>query len=253
MIGKLLSFDFILAIVIIVLIMKTNFKHKKVIFYLWCLLYINSIVLYLRIILWFTMLKLGYDRDIETKKLCNFIIKQNNLKIIDNFDTKLPKIKTIFVVNYPHCELEYLIMRMLPIDVCGVATDSTVGNLMKLSGNEDKFIMIKLHKQSNYNLLKQEIKEKIKTMSIWAYAENILKRYDPSRIALPIRTGLFAISNELNIPITPVYVSRIQHNCGRIVGNFIVIKLGETHVVKNIKETKNYVTKFFQENHKKYY
>ena len=34
MIGKLLSFDFILAIVIIVLIMKTNFKHKKVIFYL---------------------------------------------------------------------------------------------------------------------------------------------------------------------------------------------------------------------------
>ena len=51
-------------------------------------------------------------------------------------------------------------MRILPVDVCSIATSSWVGNMVKLSGNNDKFIMMRFEKKEKLRQTKRRYKSK---------------------------------------------------------------------------------------------
>ena len=240
--------DIILSILIVYIVINLKFfngKFKEIFLLTWTVIYFKSLFILFTIIVWALKINLGFDRDIEGKKITKTLLIENL-----NFENNFPKCKTIFVVNYPWNEMEYLAMRILPVDVCSIATSSWVGNLVKLSGNKDKFIMIDLKKGKNYDKLKDAISEKIKTMSLWCYVENCHSRITKTKLGLPLRSGIFNIAQNLNIPITPVYVSHLTFKNGILTNENFKIQLGKTHLISSLKQSIRYTTKFFQ-HHKK--
>lgn len=231
--------------ILYVILSNRHIPHKlKYIILIAVFLFFNKIIIIMTNLLsWIVKVNLGYCRDIETKKLAKTILMENlNFKQIGKF----PSIPTIYVANYPNTMLEYLAMRLIPGDVCGVAFNSMVGRLIRFSGKEDKFMIIK--KGNSFETLKEKIKEKINTMSVFAYVENVHAKYSKEYdvpIGLPLRTGIIKIAKQLNIPITPIFVSRIKYDKANITTKDFKIAVGETSHVDDVKKTLHKIKKFF--------
>ena len=71
-------------------------------------------------------------------------------------------------------------------------------------------------KDSNYDDIKEQIREHIKTKSIFVYPEMVKKRTDIYELC-EFRTGIFNIAKELNIPVVPVVIDHIKYGIGGII------------------------------------
>ena len=240
-----------LFIIIIVKSTKIPVNIRFLFFLVTYIVFISCIRNMSAIFSWLMLGNMGIDRNVISQNLANILLKQN-INFHNNFEIIPNNIKKIYLVNYPSNEIEYLAMRLLPETVCGIAATSFTGKLIKLSGSPDNYILFPLHSGNTYNYLKRKIKNTIPNKSIWGYIENVKKRITSKRTALPLRTGLISIAKELNIPITPIYVSCVKHQFGMITSKNFRMIADETRYVTNLNTTIKELKKFFNSCKQKY-
>lgn len=242
--------EFIITISVIVFVMFKKFpdkKHRLLLLTLLLFVYRDSFYICMQVLVWLSKILTNGDcRNTSTKFLTNNILVRKT-DFINNFENKIPNKNTIYVANYPWNEIEYLAQRLIPGNVCGVAFDSFVGRLIRLTGSEEDFIVLPYKKGSTYELLRDKIKSKIKTMSIFGYVENCHLRLTNNEIGLPLRSGLFEIAKELNITITPIFISHQEYKYGKISDRKTFrMEVGETYTVDDPVMIRRKVTSFLR-------
>ena len=180
----------------------------------------------------------------------------NNFFYFSHNFSKLPKENTIILANHPHNLLDYVAFKMLPMKVAIVA--GGLHFLVSWTCNKDECILYNLYKKKNFDEIKEKIKEKIKEMPILMFVENHHKipfNNNGRRIA-KLRTGIFHIAHELNIPITPMVIDRIDSSFGIIHQQPFRMLIGPTFIVEDpdLVRRKTYrfmkTTKQFMESYK---
>ena len=152
----------------------------------------------------------------------------------------LPLCPTIIVSNYCYDRLENIFCIVIPKDIAIV-----MGRLMITAGKLDRIvqncIVIKKHQ---YQMIKEEIfRYNRKGVSSFAYITDC--HHKSGLYTNPVRTGMFRIAKELNIPITPIAFDYIQSYYGIIPYQNYEIKVGDTFSVSDIEIDTRMVQKFF--------
>ena len=183
-------------------------------------------------------------REVVKKIYSPTLIIKTNFK-------KLPDKPTIFVSNYCNDRMENLSCILIPKDIAILMRD-TITNITKLHKLVKWPIFTK--EKNNYQNTKNEIISHVNDgRSIFAYiTKNPL---DIPNVIHTVRTGLFSIAKELNIPITLVAIDFIDRKFNNIQKQNFHIEIGETFYVDNIKQavykTRKYynktLTKFIQQ------
>jgi hypothetical protein len=190
-----------------------------------------------------------YDVKINNKLYRQFtydIFSEMNIKIHHNFDA-LPKNPSILLLNYPNCDFEYFINGILPIDVYYLVSKKAKP-LMNLAEIKDKnIIYVKHNKEFDYVL--SETEKKIKDRHILCYIESHKKSVSGLG---RIKKGMFSIAKKLNIPITPIYIDKINHFYGITKKQTFYVKVGKTQLVNNVFCSKNNVKNFFKNSLKEF-
>ena len=248
------NFSFLCLLFLVILCLKINFKVKS--FMLACLfLYFkNTYFIVGKTIM--EVYNLAYVDSIENRindsKLREVVKKiySPTLIIKTNFK-KLPDKPTIFVSNYCNDRMENLSCILIPKDIAILMRD-TITNITKLHKLVKWPIFTK--EKNNYQNTKNEIISHVNDgRSIFAYiTKNPL---DIPNVIHTVRTGLFSIAKELNIPITVVAIDFIDRKFNNIQKQNFHIEIGETFYVDNIKQavykTRKYynktLTKFIQQ------
>ena len=248
------NFSFLCLLFLVILCLKINFKVKS--FMLACLfLYFkNTYFIVGKTIM--EVYNLAYVDSIENRindsKLREVVKKiySPTLIIKTNFK-KLPDKPTIFVSNYCNDRMENLSCILIPKDIAILMRD-TITNITKLHKLVKWPIFTK--EKNNYQNTKNEIISHVNDgRSIFAYiTKNPL---DIPNVIHTVRTGLFSIAKELNIPITLVAIDFIDRKFNNIQKQNFHIEIGETFYVDNIKQavykTRKYynktLTKFIQQ------
>lgn len=149
---------------------------------------------------------------------------------------KLPSHHTIFLVNYPITIMEYSAPVLLPKKICFL-TSKRAKKFMDLVYEEEDYLLFDDSKGKNYELLRDNIREKIKDRSIYVYVEDIKSRYYDYDIGR-MRKGMFHIAKEIGVTITPLAVDSLKLN------KKFEIRVGETQLVINPVESMKRVRSF---------
>jgi len=175
------------------------------------------------------------------EKIYNFY---NNIgiRIISNFD-KLPNHPTLLIANYCRDRIEHPLCILFPRKYCLLAGENFKNiNLHNIS---NKIIYVK-NKKNSYEYVKKEIKIAIEEGNdIFLYINSSNQSYFD--YINKLRTGIFKIALEYQIPITPVTFGFIDTYFGTIPSQNLNIKVGDTFKIKSVYEGKYKVRKFFNE------
>jgi len=240
----------ILIIIILLLIfIRMNVKIKVCIISIIIYLYRNNFFLTTNTFI--SIVKEGYINKLENRN-DNEILKKivynmysKNLRLKTDF-SKLPNIPTIFVCNYCNDRLENLACILIPKNIVILMRD-TLKKISKLH----KLVKwaIYINEKNSYDNTKKEIIEHIKEgRSIFSYVTKT-PRLGPIHIQ-NMRTGMFKIAKELNIPVTQITIDYIDTNFGIINDQNFHIVIGDTFYVddprKSAYETKIYFKKMMR-------
>ena len=222
----------IIFILIIIITPKLSIHQKILLWGLFLVIYSKSISILYNIT---SVIILG-NLPVKKKIINNIIISmfKNSFQFSHNFH-KLPKQNTIFVANHPHNLVDYTAFKMLPMKVAIVA--GGLHFLVNWSCEKGDYIFYNNNKNKNFNELKTKIQDKIKTMPILIFVENykMLHLTDKGRKVAKLRTGIFSIAKELNIPITPLVIDRIHESWGRVTQQPFRMIVGDTFNVTDPK------------------
>ena len=117
-------------------------------------------------------------------------------------------------------------------------------DILNMSTDERKSITKLM--EDNYETTKQEILHNIKSgRHVFAYVSKPPK-LRPDYIS-SVRTGLFSIAKQLNIPITLVCIDYIDTYFGAITKQNFRIRIGDTFMVDDVSSNVFKVKKFFKE------
>jgi len=238
---------FIILIILLVITKKLKIYQIITIWGIFIILYINTIKA-LKLVIY--VIASGVIS--KNKKHLSIMIQntyRNIFHFTDNFHM-LPHGNTIIVANHPHNPIDYMAYKMLPKKVAIVA--GGLHSLVNWTNNEDEHIFYNLYKSKNTKELKYKIKQKIKEMSILVFIENhklIPLNYDGRKIA-KLRTGIFHIAKELDIPITPLVIDRIHQSYGSIHQQPFRMVVGETFSVVDTKLSVSHTYKFMSDQKK---
>ena len=236
----------LISIILFIIMIRMNIKIKLVIISLIMLLYKNNFFLTTNTFI--SILKEGYINKLENRK-DNFVLQKivynmysKNLRLKTDF-SKNPNIPSIFVCNYCNDRLENLACILIPKNIVILMRD-TLKKISKLHKLVKWAIYIK--EKNSYDNTKKEIEEHIKEgRSIFSYVTKT-PRLGPIHIE-NIRTGMFKLAKELNIPVTPIVIDYIDTTFGIINGQNFHITIGDTFYVddpiKSAYETKKYFKK----------
>ena len=239
-----LSFT-LLLILILISISDINIKLKIfiisiIIFYYYTNL--HFIFFYINVVL-----KYGYISSVDKRK-DNIILYDtcynmfsNKFRLHLNFN-KLPQKPSLIVCNYCHDRFENLALILIPRNIVILIRD-VVLKYTKL----DKLIkwVIVIKKENNYESTKKEIQKHINEgRSVVSYVSKD-PYFGPTHIR-NIRSGIFKISKDLNIPITPLAIDYIDNNYGIINYQNFNMKTGNTFYVNDVKQSMTSVKKFFK-------
>lgn len=115
-----------------------------------------------------------------------------------------PNRNVIYLAKYPDSFPEYLASQYLDPVVCiAKAPPEPFKSMFRGYYNPQHWIPYKSG-QNSFEYIKSQIRDKIKTSSIFAYPEEHVKK--KRGVVFNFRSGLFKIAKELNIPIVPVVV-----------------------------------------------
>jgi hypothetical protein len=184
----------------------------------------------------------------STRKIGSVYLSQmffnNCVNLTHNFQM-IPNHNTIFLANYPTTVVEYICFKLLPLDVAIVVANGFIGSWTLCFCKTGQFIKLKGGK-NNFESLLDDIKEKIKHMSIFVYIEDQTrkKKISGDSIAYPLRKGIFDIAYQLGITITPLFIDRVKMRNGLIDKRPFRMLLGETMEVTNPKDTAIQTYKF---------
>lgn len=160
---------------------------------------------------------------------------------------KLPEYPTIIVANYIYDRLENTACIMIPKDMTIILGD-ILAYKVRLNHIVKDIIITKATDKNcgQYERIKQQIAEKYKQgMSIFAYVTKCIHKN--GHYIGRLRSGLFRISQELKIPITPVAIDYIHDNYGIIPRQNFRICVGDTFQVQDINKDMQVVRRFFKE------
>jgi hypothetical protein len=190
--------------------------------------------------------KLGYIDSVNNRKddsnlreVVRYIYSPNLLLKI-NFK-KLPTIPTIFVSNYCNDRLDNLSCVLIPKDIAILMRDG-----LKKTTKMHKLVKwpIFTKEKNNYENTKKEIVEHVsKGRSIFAY----ITKYplDIPNVIHSVRSGMFSIAKELNIPITLIAFDFVDTQFHNIQKQNFHIEIGDTFKVDSVQDAIYKTRKFY--------
>lgn len=216
-------YKLIICTVIVLLYGKTIMMFLDVSYMIFNLRYINPI-------------KNMKDNRVIRNMVTNHFNKFFDLKITGSF----PSFPTLIIANYVYDRYENFLCITLPVEMSILMRDRCgfLGNMVKH--------VIYTQEKNNFEYAKREIYETISNgMSVFVYVTT------PSSATkgkiLRMRSGMFKIAKELNIPITPVYFDYFNlDTIGRITNRTISIRIGDTSYVNDVKTSMSDTLSFFE-------
>lgn len=171
-------------------------------------------------------------------------ILSSHFRFTHNFD-RLPAYPTIIVANYIYDRIENIACITIPKDLCIVMGQSFV-KIAKLDRIIKNFIFrYETVKTGQYDSIKEQARQKLNEgFSIFAYVSKCTQ-YRNGYVG-KVRSGMFRIAKELNVPVTPITIDFIKHNNGIIENQRFRIKVGETFKVDDIGQAVYYTRNFFR-------
>lgn len=155
----------------------------------------------------------------------------------------LPIQHTLFVIHYPFNIIDYFALGIFPEEAILMADSRH--KFADLVMPQKRILEVDLGKSANYPILLNKVRKTLKTNSIIAYVSSA--QSNPGEIG-KMRKGLFAISKELNVTITPIAFQRLELGAlGNLTNGSFRIGIGKVHIVKDITQSMSYVGKFFQQ------
>ena len=247
----------LLISIILILIIRIPFKIKIIIVVIIIIVFKNNFSVTGKTVL--CIINSAYIKHLNTRKEYSKLREiveysfGNVLKLKKDF-SKLPTIPTIFVCNYCHDRIENLACILIPKDIAIMMRDG-----LKKTAKLDKLVQwpIFTKEKNNYEYTKEEILKHVKEgRSVLSYITKY-PRLRPNYIQ-NIRSGLFNISKELNIPITLLAIDYVDIKYGIINNQNFNIVIGDTFIVENVKDSiyttkrfyKNIMTKFMKNKYK---
>lgn len=178
------------------------------------------------------------------RKTCDFYFNYG-FDLKENF-YKIPEKPCILVSNY--CAkngqgLGYLGQFNLPIKYCLVVSD-IAQILLKRVFEEDKLIFVPHGSKNNYNIILEKVKEKIEQgYYIFCYIEP--SSYEKRAYKInKIRSGMFSIAKQLDIPIVPLVMDNVTYSEGILFSPSYRIHVGDTIIVKDVEESRKKVLRW---------
>ena len=243
-------YSFVIFIVLLILLtiislLKINLKVKIIILAIICILFKNNFLIIGKTFTY--VYKAAYINTLSNRKddsdLRDIVRKiyLPHLKIKTNFNN-LPTKPSIMVCNYCNDRLENLACILIPKDMAIMMRDG-----LKKTTKLHKLVKwpIFTGEKNNYENTKKEITEHINQgRSIFTYVTKY-PRDIPNFIA-KIRTGIFSIAKELDIPITLVAIDYIDIKYNIISEQNFQIEIGDTFKVDNVQLSIHRARKFFR-------
>lgn len=240
-------------ILLLILVIKYHTKIFIIIFIIYITIYWRTILI--GILLLGLMNQIVLLNQFTTKEKIRKIFQSNikniysnvlNLKI--NYQSPIENNRVIYVLNYPANHFEYLLIGLFKAKLIA-RKFSQAGPLKffsQLIYNKDNYLEVNKN-ISNYNTIKEEIANYQK--SVIAYVEN--QRYREHIYKLtPLRTGMFHISHELNIPIIPIVIDHIKYSLdGRLSNKPLNIFIGpqfNPHTFSSVDQYLNTISQWMQ-------
>ena len=162
--------------------------------------------------------------------------------------TRLPDIPTIIVCNYCTDRLENLSCILIPKNMA-IVMRNTLTKVSKL----DKLIQWPLYTKSknSYNNTMNEVNKHIKEgRSVFSYVTTTPKL--GVEYIKKVRSGMFKIAKELNVPITLVAIDYIESVFGMIPRQNFSLLVGETFMVSDIQHAIYKTQRFFRHSMRKF-
>ena len=210
-----------------------------------CLIYRKNIILTKNI--FFNIITLAIKKPLAIRKDYSIIrdrltdVFSNQFKLHKEFD-KFPNKPSIFVCNYCTDRIENMASLLLPGNHAFIMRDG----LKRIQIHHLVKWPIYTKAKDNYETTKQEILHNIKSgRHVFAYVSKPPK-LRPDYIS-SVRTGLFSIAKQLNIPITLVCIDYIDTYFGAITKQNFRIRIGDTFMVDDVSSNVFKVKKFFKE------
>ena len=239
------TFALLLILFIIILFLKINLKVKAMILLSLFLFFKNTYLTVGKTLV--NVYKLAYIDSVDKRKddtaLRNVVrrIYSPNLILKTNFK-KLPDKPTIFVSNYCNDRIENLSCILIPKDIAILMRDG-LKNTVKLH-KLVKWPIFTTEKNNYENTKSEIIKHTNEGRSIFAY----ITKYplDIPNVVHSVRTGLFSIAKELDIPVTLIAFDFIDTKFHNIQKQNFHIEIGETFKVDNVKDAVYKTRKYYK-------
>jgi hypothetical protein len=174
-------------------------------------------------------------RDIVKNIYSPILVLKTNFK-------KLPNKPTIFVSNYCNDIFENLSCILIPKDIAILMRDG-----LKKTTKLHKLVKwpIFTSEKNNYENIKNEILNHIKEgRSIFAYITKY--PHDIPNMIHNVRSGMFSLAKELNIPINLVAIDYIDREFYNIQKQNFHIEIGETFNVDNVQDAIYKTRKYYR-------
>jgi len=193
----------------------------------------------------FHMLCIYKDRISKSNLELRFSMEKifRDIFILKTDFKNIPNCNTIFVINYPKIYYESFAILLLPKDLTIAMQDKLLCKLFC-----DNFLYKPVYRKKKYGKSYKDVKRQIKNR----LKENIsvagLVSTEDTKLSR-IRTGLFRIAKELNVPVTPVVIDTIDVSPDfRIVKQNFQIYVGESfYAGDNVYNDTYRVRKLFKE------
>ena len=228
------------CVFLILIIMSIFIPRFKYIIYIILVIYYNNIKLLVDVStsVYKILYKYNKQKDNNIVRNISIDIFNNNFRFIHNFD-KIPKIPTIFVVNYVNDRVENIALCTFPINTCSIFAGwlSPLNNILTP-------IIFRKDKGNDYDNIKNKVLNMHnKGFHIFSYIERPCSSINYKGIG-KIRSGMFSIAKELGISVTPVIIDRIQYsNFGLLRKQNFQIYVGDSinvlDIKKSMRDTKN--------------
>jgi hypothetical protein len=191
-------------------------------------------------------LKLAYMGSkgifVENEELCREMMRKffdENFRFSNEFN-KLPEKPSIYVCNYCYDRVENFSYLTIPRKLSLILTK---GNIEKF--NVIQNCIITNGKGDEYKFVKESIKKSVEQgRSIIVYISSH-KQHIIGKIGR-IRSGIFRIAKELEVPVTPIAFDYIHQTYGYIPYQNFRVHVGHSFMVDNVENSMYNVRQFFK-------
>lgn len=190
--------------------------------------------------------KLLKHGDLHLRNMIREMYVNTGFHLKDNFDA-FPDFPCILIANYCRSRAENPLSMLLPRRMGLLMQDGfEKHNLHKII---DKAIYVRGHGKGNFQIIKDKVKESIdEGRDVFAYINS------PSYYNYigKMKSGLFQIAIDYQIPILPVAFDIIDTVVGIVPNQNMCIKIGKSFIPRDIYSGKYNVRNFFNETLKEF-